>query len=71
MSAPRTWQKKNRMVSRTNRFCAAACQLDVPEPTQRNEIAGRGSDGPTTAEKNEASHRQAREALRRMSRGRH
>ena len=32
--------------------------------------AGGGSDGPITVEKNEASHRQAREALRRVSRGR-
>jgi len=32
--------------------------------------AGRGSDGPITAEKNEASHRQAREALRGISRDR-
>lgn len=41
-------------------------------PAYRQSIypAGRASDGPITAEKNEASHRQAREALRRISRGR-
>jgi len=41
-------------------------------PAYRQSIypAGGGSDGAITVEKNEASHRQAREALRRVSRGR-